>query len=328
MNAQQENTTEFQMTAKTLSSAVKRFGQPASSVLLNSPSRFFQIPQSEEVIGYQLIGNCAVVIGDPLCSPQNIPTFTHAFHQFCQKNQWTIVYLLASECFAHWAIGNGCPISIQVGEELIVGPINFQIKQKLRWKMHNSVRHGVIVKEYCHTDSVLENKMESAAGTWLKEKNGPQIYLGKLNGYDSHDDKRIFYALQEEKIVGLAALSRLDKFQGWVLTYFFAVRDAPAGVTEHLLISAIETLANENCPFLCLGVVSGSNPKKIAGLNIISRFLIHLIFRISRSLFHLDARKMYFNKYKPKSNPTYILCSRKLGISELMALKKILNVKL
>jgi hypothetical protein len=55
----------------------------------------------------------------------------------------------------------------------------------------------------------------------------------------------------------------------------------------------------------------------------ISRYIVHLIYRISRWIFQLDAGKMYFNKYKPKSNPTYILSNRKLGISELTALEVI-----
>src|SRR5262245_18443292 len=112
--------------SETLASIVKRLGNPASTMMLNSSCSSFSIPEVDGVIGYRLIRNCAVAIGDPVCLPKDIPRLTEAFQAYCQKSAWSIVYLLTSKSFAHWAINNGCPTLIEPSEELILDPANFQ----------------------------------------------------------------------------------------------------------------------------------------------------------------------------------------------------------
>jgi lysylphosphatidylglycerol synthetase-like protein (DUF2156 family) len=328
MQENQENIHHINHVNGRLADVVRKFGNPVSALLLTSPYSYFQVPNIEGIIGYERVNNCAVVIGEPICSGQDLAALTHAFHDYCQKNSWKIVYLLASGSYADWALQNGCRSLIQVGEELRVDPASFHQKQKLRWKVNQSLRNGVVIKEYTNSDQAMEFEMKETIKLWLKTKNGPQIYLGSMDFLENLADKRIFYAIQEGKIVGLAILSKIDKFHGWVLAMFFGVQHAPIGITEHLLSTIMDTLANEDCHFLCLGVVSGNKLSQMVGMNFFSRCMAHFIFNTSRWLFHLDARKIYFNKYQPTSYPTYILCSEKLGLSELMGLRKALNVSL
>lgn len=318
----QENTLELER----VTSIVKRLGHPASTLVLDSPCCIFNIPEVDGLIGYQLVQNCAVVMGDPVCLPQDLATLTQAFHHYCQEHNWPIIYLLASESFAHWTINNKCCRTlIQVGEELSLDPTTFQKKQKLRWKINQSIHSGVLIKEYQHFDPSLENQIKTTIQTWEKTKQTSQIYLETSNLFPVSENKRIFYAAQGEKIVGLLVLSEIDRSQGWVVTTFFATCDAPVGVTEHLMTSVFDTLASENCHFLCLGAISGSKLGEIVGLDIVSRVCAHLIFGITKWFFHFDTRKIYFDKYHPMRKPTYLLCSGKLSSRELLALKKIVK---
>lgn len=327
MVTKQEKTTKPKTTNEQLRSIVKRLGNPVSTILLDSPCQIFSIPYLDGIIGYQLFGNCAIVIGDPICLSEKTAELSTAFHLYCQKHNLKIVYFLTSESFAHWAINNGYHTLIQVAEELILEPTCFQKKQKTRWKISQSLQNGVVIKEYQNFDPLLEKQMQITIDAWLKAKHGPQIYLGELNFFANRPDKRVFYAIHDDKIVGLLALSKLDRYQGWVVTYFLAL-DTFVGITEHLMCSVFDVLAEENCHFLCLGVVSGSRLGKIVGLNPFSKLMAHLIFKISRWLFRLDKRKNYLSKYQPSSRPTYILTSDKLSISELLAIKKLLHAKL
>lgn len=308
-----------------LANIIRRLGNPASTILLNASSLIFRIPDVDGIIGYQRIKNCAVVIGDPICLPQDISLLIQAFHIYCQEAHLSIVYLLASDAFAHWLLDNGCRTLIQSGELLSLDPTGFRIKQKLRWKINQSINLGVTVKESHISDPGLENQMKTAIDTWSKTKQGPQLYLGSLDLF-SNDANRIFYAALEEKIVGLLALWRIDQFQGWVVTIFFALPETPVGITEHLMTSAFEALAAENCHFMCLGAVSGSKLGEILGLNMISRFFTHFIFNASRRFFQFDSKKRYFDKYHPHYQQMYVVFSGKLGINELLALKEILHI--
>lgn len=320
-----EQTTKFKNEQESLQSTIKRLGNPVSTVMLGSDCQIFRLPHLDGFIGYQLYRNCAVVIGDPVSLPQHQIELIKAFHAHCQKNAWTIVCFLTSSTFAHWAVNNGYKTLIQCSEEAIVNPQLFKIKQKLRWKVNHSQNEGIQVKEYDRTDSSLNMQIKNTIVEWLKTKKGSQIYLGNIL---SLIDKRIFYAIKEQKIMGIATLARIDQFQGWVITAFFATKDSPAGVTEHLICSVIDILAKENCKFLCLGIVPNPYLGEIVGLSAFSKFFANLIYNFAKWLFHLDSRINYFHKYRPDLCPMYVLLSGKLNIYELLAIKKILNVKI
>lgn len=311
-----------------LSSFVKRLGNPESTTLLHSPCQVFQIPQIDGAIGYQQIGKCAVVIGEPICLPENMAELTHAFHCYCQERRLKAVYLLVYHDFAHWGIKNGCRTLIQVGDELSINPTKFRQRQKLRWKMNQSIQQGVEVKEYKNFDPSLEIQMKNTIHTWSKQRQGPQIHLGKINFFNSNVIKRIFYAEQKDKIVGLLMLTPVDRFQGWVVSSYLALLDSPVGTTENLMCTTFHTLASENCQFLCLGAVSGLKIGEVVGLTNIGTSFANLIFKMARWAFKLDAKANYLNKYNPNKRSTFLLCRGKLTVAELLAIKHILNVRL
>ena len=313
---------------ESLASMVKRLGNPGSATLLHSNCTVFQIPHVDGAVGYHQIGSCAVVMGDPICLPPDIPELTKAFHLYCQKCSMKTVYLLTSQNFADWAINNACRTLIQVGSEFSINPTLFQIKRKLRWMVNQSLHHGVQVKEYKDFDPSLEYHIKNTIQTWSKQRHGPQIHLGNLNFFDSADEKRIFYAEQNRQIIGVLILTPLDLFQGWVVNSYLALLGAPVGTTEHLMCSAFSSLATENCHFLCLGVISGTRLGEVVGLNFFGKFFAHLIFKMTRWLFNLDAKANYLHKYRPNLHSTFLLCRDKITISELFAIKHVLNVKL
>jgi lysylphosphatidylglycerol synthetase-like protein (DUF2156 family) len=310
-----------------LASIVKRLGNPESTTLLHSSCHVFQIPQVDGVIGYHQIGNCAVVVGDPICLPQDTAELTKAFHLYCQECDLKTVYLLAYHDFANWAINNGCRTLIQVGSELSIDPTKFQKKQKLRWKMNQSIQHGVHVEEYKNYDPSLEYQMKNTIHTWSKQRRGPQIHLGDIHLFNSDAEKRIFYAKQNDRIIGVLMLTPVDRFQGWVVSSYLAILEAPAGTTEHLICSTIDSLANENCHFLCLGAVSGTQLGEVIGLSPFGKTAADLIFKTARWFFKLDAKAIYLKKYHPHFRSTFLLSRGKLRIAELLAIKHVLNVK-
>lgn len=310
-----------------LASMVKRLGNPESTILLHSSCSTFQIPQVDGVIGYHKIGSCAVVIGDPICLPENIAELTTAFHLQCREQNLKVLYFLVLQDFAHWAMDNDYLTLIQVGEELNIDPTNFQKSQKLRWKVNQAIKHGVIIKECKNLDPKLEKQIKMTIKNWQTERHGPQMHLGQIN-FSSVAGNRIFYAQKEDKIVGLLLLSPIDSIQGWTVSSYFANLDAPVGTTEHLVCTAVDSISNENCRFLCLGIVTGSKLGKVIGLSPIVKFLCNFILKMVRWVFRLDARAVYLNKYQPNTRSVYLLSPDKISLIDLLAIKSLLNVKL
>ena len=80
---------------------VRLWGGGSSDAVLDHHFQFFSTPTVEGLIGYRQEYDCAVVFGDPMCSKENQSSLVEAFHQFCQQKGWSVIYMLATEDFAH-----------------------------------------------------------------------------------------------------------------------------------------------------------------------------------------------------------------------------------
>jgi phosphatidylglycerol lysyltransferase len=313
-----------------IASLITRLGDPPAINLLDPLYRVFMVPDMEGFIGYRLESNCAVVVGNPVCTDKEAPKLALAFYEHCQKNGWSTVYLIVSEQFCQWAVGKISQASIQFGEELIVDPSIDSTKGrkggKLRWKMHKAIEEGVVVSEYIGHDADLEDELEMVSHKWLKERKGPQIYLCHVDLFLSRHDTRWFYAKKEDLIVGLLMINRIEKEQGWVLNILMVTPEAPVGTSENLILSVIEKLREEHCRFFSLGAGCRNSLGDIVGLNPVSTLLARGCFKVTNWLFHLRSRRRFLKKLFPSSRPLYLLCSHsKIGFSELFAIKKVTN---
>lgn len=308
-----------------LASVVKRLGNPESTILLHSSCSIFQIPQIDGVVGYHKIGNIVIVIGDPICLPEDVAGLTKAFHLHCQEQNLRVLYFLVHREFAQWGIVNDFLTLIQVGEELSINPTDFKKRQKLRWKVNQAIKDKVLVNEYKTLDPLLEKQIQMTIDNWQKERSGPQMHLGHVD-FSTTSTNRIFYAQKDAKIVGLLFLSPLDRMQGWTVSSYLALSDAPVGTTEHLMCTALDTLSNEHCHFLCLGIASKLG--EIRGLSPIAKFLAKIVYKMIRWVFRLDTRAVYLNKYHPQANSVFLLARDKLTLHDLLAIKHLLNVRL
>ena len=136
--------------------------------------------------------------------------------------------------------------------------------------------------------------------------------------------KRWFYAKCQEKIVGIVILNQFKAKEGWFLNNLMAIPDAPDGVSEHLVISALETLAKEKCTFVTFGMVTNNELGEIIGLNKLSSGIVRTAFNLASKLGSLNGLNIFWSKFNPRREPGYILFSQKsFGFRELMAIKNV-----
>jgi lysylphosphatidylglycerol synthetase-like protein (DUF2156 family) len=315
----------------TLVELIRRWGTPASISLFDDCSHFFSKPEIEGIVGYRHEGNYAIVFGDPLCSPDHIPELTYAFHQFCKDNKLSVAYITASESFAMWAIKNVCRSLMEIGEELVVNP-NSNPKsgskgRALRNKLNNALRANITIEEYLGGDSSLEKQLEEVGSSWLKARNGPQIYLAHVHLFSERIGKRWFYAKQEERVVGVLMLQQLEGQKRWLIQYLLTTPEAPLGTSELLIISALNKLKIEGSHSLSLGVVQRETLGEIIGLSSSSIWICRLLFKMACRLFRLDRRRRFWRKFRPQSEHSYLLFSQpKIGLKEVQNVMRALNV--
>lgn len=311
---------------------IHRWGCAVSETVLDSECFIFRTAGIDGFIGYRIKSSCAVVHGDPICPIEEMPRLAEAFHRYCQEKNLNIVYIITSKQFGNWAIQHLCSIMIQVGEELIFDPQKDPTEgsagHRLRNKMNHVLHLGFKAHEYLSYDAKLEQSIQEAGAAWLKARKGPQIYLGPLNFFENRADKRWFYVAKGEQIIAAALLSRLKARQGWLLKFLITVPGSPRGTSEFLMISILEALRKENCHFLTYGIVPSDHLGEVIGVSKPYAWFGQAMFKLAKWLFKLNHRKMYWEKFNPKSEPAYILFSQPdVGLKEVQAIVQALKIE-
>lgn len=303
--------------------------------ILDPSCKIFSDPNINGLIGYHSNRGCAVVFGDPVCSPEDRECLVQAFHSFCEAQRKNVIYLAASEAFGHWMHEKQSSGLITFGEELFLDP---QCDPKtrtgkkgisLRGKVRHAEKNGISVNEYSGEMPDLENKIQDVAAQWLKHRRGPQIYISKVRLFSERFGKRWFYAQQGERVVGSLVLNYLQAKEGWVLDRIMTIPNAPQGTSEILVVSVLETLAQEGCRFLTFGATNGATLGTIAGFGKCTSFLAQNLYKTALRCFNLHRRGKFWEKFHPQSTPSYLVFKTpRLGVHEIQGLMHTLNVSI
>lgn len=312
---------------------VRKFGDANSDAVLDPHCRLFSVPEIQGVIGYRMEAGCAVVFGDPACSKEDRSGLVRAFHQYCEEQGKNVVYVVVSEEFKDWALNNDCQATIEFGQELYVDPTDNPRKGPkgalARRKVRRAKKSGVQVEEYFGGDSDLEAEMEKLADQWLESRKGLQIYISHVHLFECRMGKRWFYATQDGKVIGVVVLNELKSRGGWLLNHLMVAPDASGGTPEILVITALDTLAEENCHYVTFGGSPCSEIGEVGGFGIVTTWLVPRLYSISRTLLKLKGKQKFWDKFQPRMGKSYLLFRKsKLGINELMGLKEALNISL
>lgn len=300
--------------------------------ILDPTCHIFSVPKVKGLIGYRNNRKCVVVFGDPVCAPEDRDHLVNSFHAYCEQKGKNVIYLVASEFFAQWMYEEQSSGLITFGEELFLDP-QCDPKERsgkkgisLRGKLRHAQKQGVSVHEYKGEVPELEHKIQDVAAQWLKNRQGPQIYISPVRLFAERWGKRWFYCTQGDRIIGSVVLNRLQAKEGWALDRIMTLSNAPQGTSELLVASVMETIAHEGCRFLTFGATNGTAMGAIKGFSRCTSFLAHHLYKASLRIFNLDRRGKYWEKFHPQRTPAFLVFKKPhLGYHEVTGILRALN---
>lgn len=313
---------------------VRRWGYTTTDAILDPACQIFQIPGFDGLIGYRLELGYAIVFGDPVCAPEDKPFLAQAFQRYCQSQGYTVIYVIVTEDFAKWAVKHVCKMSIEFGELLSLDPhhspmTNTGTKGSLvRRKVKRAIKEGVVVKEYLpqDTDSQLEHEIEQVGSSWLQARSGMQLHISHIRLFVDRQGKRLLYAQQGDKIVGVAVLNQLKSRSGWLLNRIMVTPEAPVGTHELLVISALDLLNEEGCRFMSCGSIPAERFGEVEGVNRVVAWAIRSIFKVLKKPLRLEGHGMFWGKFEPRVEKSYLLFAEKrISLRMIQALMRAFN---
>lgn len=310
---------------------VRKWGEVNTDGILDKTTQIFSVPHIEGLIGYRIELRNAVVYGDPVCAPSDKVALAKEFENYCKKLKMKVIYIIVSEEFANMALEHLSFSLIEFGRKFVLDPLQY-IEPKttlLRKKVRQSSRNGIQVHEHIGNDPEIEKSMEEVASAWMQARKGIQIYLAEPTLFDDRLGKRWFYATHEGKVIGFAMLNKLQSQQGWLLNNVMIGKDSPSGVSEHLVVTALQTIEKEQCRFVLIGPVPAKDLGKIVGLGRLFMFLASWIFKVIKKLCHLDGHEVFWDKFQPELRSSYLLFPKnRFRLSSVLALLRALNIRL
>jgi lysylphosphatidylglycerol synthetase-like protein (DUF2156 family) len=310
---------------------VRKWAEANTDGILDHATQYFSVPDIEGIIGYRIELGHAVVMGDPICAPVDQLALAKEFEKYCQLRNLRVVYVIVSERFASLAFDQLSFSAVEFGTKFILDPLKHADNKTalLRKKIRQSTRNGVEVLEYLGNDPKIEDAIEQVANQWVQARKGIQIYLAEPTIFHDRLGKRWFYAKYQGKIIGFVVLNELQSHQGWLLNNVMVLKGSPSGVSEHLVVSAIEALEKEKCRRILIGPVPAKELGKMLGFGKILTKLVKLIYKSLKKICHLDGHEIFWDKFQPELGASYLLFPRKkFRISSVLALLKALNLSL
>jgi len=308
---------------------VRKWAELNTDGLLDKATHCFFVPHIEGFIGYRLeLGN-AIVFGDPVCASSDKETLAKEFENYCRNQRLFVVYIIVTEEFAKIAAKQLSFSAIEFGTKFSLDPLKYAVSPTalLRKKVRQSSRNGVEIYEYTGHDTKVEEALQQVATEWVQAQKGIQVYLAQPDLFSNRLGKRWFYAKREERIIGFLLLNELQSYRGWLLNNVMFLKDCPSGISEHLVVSALQALEKEKCRLVLIGPVPAKELKTITGFGKINTLLVKGIYKTLKKICRLNGHEVFWEKFQPEFGSSYVLFQKKrFRFSSVVALLRALNI--
>jgi phosphatidylglycerol lysyltransferase len=268
--------------------------------------RYFEPPEIDGFIAFELHRGAAVACGDPVCAEADLPELMSRFAGYCESRKWRFTIVGASARAGEAAAKLGFR-AVKIGEEpffdLNKHSLSGRAAKKARSAINLARRSGITVEEYREPSPAIDSEIEEISREWLASRQAPPMgFLLRSRPFAQRDKKRTFIATHEGRLVGVMTCAPAPARNLLYVEEQLRRPDAPYGTSELLLEEG--RLAAKAAGFALLSL--GTAPLQGATQQ------PHGSFRMVKLLFKALCLKINFiysfrslNHFKKKFAPTF-----------------------
>lgn len=292
-----------------------RYGyEHQSFVLLYGGPEVWWLKEPEAAVLYSRIGGVAIVGAAPLTARENLPEVIRHFLAYCQQQKLDCLMLPIGAETAEVARDCGMGL-LRIGESGYFKlpewkPLGDRGK-KVRSCVNQARKGGITVARYDPRQpggAQAHAEIEELCQQWVNQHEVDALgWLLELDPFRLSEHKRYFLARSAEgRLEGLLACCPIPARRGWYLEDLIRRPGTERGVSELLVVEALNHLAAEGAELATLGTspLAGIEPtgqfKKLARL-------LHFVYEHLDTFYHFKALHRFKAKFAPSSiDPEYI----------------------
>jgi lysyl-tRNA synthetase class 2 len=281
---------------------------------------------------YRVVGGCALVAGDPIGAPAEVPDLVADFGALCRERGWRMVVLHASERWLELYRARGMR-SIAIGDEAVLRPAEFSLEGRSIRKVRQSVSrleragYTVLVAAPGELTQELRGDIDEVTREWLggAVDRGFSMAMDDLYG---HPEARFALALDADSRAR-GYLHLVPSSRGYSLSAMRRGHGTPNGLMEYLIASATMWAGAAGAEelslnFAVLADVLRADDSSPWYMRLARRVVIRLdrafqlerLFRFNRK-FHPDWRTRYICYERAIDVPVFSLAT--LRVEKLLA---------
>jgi lysyl-tRNA synthetase class 2 len=216
---------------------------------LRADKHYLWSDDGSSFVGYRIENGVFLVSGDPVGRPQAVPALISRALDYAESHSLRFGIVGASTALAELCRGAGLR-SLYIGDEAILNPCTFSLEgrpiRKVRQSVSRLEKAGVSVEmqELGNATPELLAKLDAVSATWLGEgqERGFSMALDRLGGQLQHDSLLVVGRGPSGAVCGFLQLVPGQGGKSMSLALMRRLPDAPNGLTEYLIVRAIDHL--------------------------------------------------------------------------------------
>lgn len=289
----------------------------AHFALLPDKSYFFS-RHGDAVLAYKVIGNTAIVMGDPIGEPAEFARLLDEFIEHCRLDGWTYAFHQAMPEQLELYASRGMK-ALKIGEEAVVDVAGFSLSgtpmKHLRATMNRFARDGyeAVVLEPPHPRELLA-RLREISDAWLErgQRRERTFTLGYFDDALLAQSRLLVARSRDGTIVGFADIVpsyRSEQGNFDMLRYL----PEPKDLADFLHVSLIEWFRGQGCTTMTLGLAPFSG-LEVHGMDSASAQAMRLLYRYGTALFRYRGLREYKEKYHPAWESRYLVYASELQL--------------
>jgi len=295
---------------------VLRFGWNATAYqILNPGIELWFSAAGDAVVGFVRSRGMVVVGGAPVCAPSRLSAVTAEFLAEAHAGGEKVCYFGAGGRLDDRYQADSGWSRVLLGAQPVWDPHHWPEalakRRSLRAQLNRARNKGVTVAEWPAVEAENEARLRRVLAQWLETRNLPPLHFMVEPETLSHlDDRRVFVAEREGKVVAFTVLSPVPERNGWLFEQIVRGNSASNGTAELLLDTAMGAIAASGSTYATLGLSPLSQragltqPKQPLWLGLVLR----LVRRGGRRFYNFGGLDAFKAKFNPETwEPIYAI---------------------
>jgi lysyl-tRNA synthetase class 2 len=299
---------------------VERHGHDSISPFILRPDKSFAFSDGA-VLAYRVIGETAIVSGDPVGPEESVPLVLGEFLKLARARRWRVVLwgTSARHLARYRSLGLG---ALCVGEEAVVDPAGFTLEgrpvRKLRQSVHRLERRGweIVACDGRDLDAELERKIDALELAWRARRSRLIGFAMGMGQFESGVRAGDLYLLARAPDGQLGAVMHFISHCGKLsLDTMRRVGETPNGVNEALVCRALEIARRRGVTEVSLNYAglghlvrtapSGGRARRLGAV---------LTVKLLGRRFQMQRLVTFNEKFSPAWRPRYLVYESRLSL--------------